>query len=86
MQDQVHMVMGKDEARIIGTALGLMLTMIEGDIQDWQDKGEQSQNEFMAMLSMKFSAADMFSGIWNLLGVPEEDIEGVLMGLEEDDE
>jgi hypothetical protein len=80
------MVMGRDEARLIGTALGLMLTMIEQDIDEWQDKGEQEQNEFMAMLSMKFSAANMFSGIWGLLGIPEDQIESALASMEDYDE
>lgn len=82
-EEQVHMVMGREEARLIGTALGLMLSMLEVDIQEWEDGGEQSQNEFMAMLSMKFSATNMFSGIWNLLGIPEPVIEGALSSIEE---
>lgn len=82
-EEQVHMVMGREEARLIGTALGLMLSMLEADIQEWDDEGEQAQNEFMAMLSMKFSATNMFSGIWNLLGIPEPVIEGALSSIEE---
>lgn len=84
-EDQVHMVMGREEAKLIGTALGVMLSHVDHDISRWKDKGEQSQNEFMSMLSVKFAATNMFSSIWTLLGIPVDAVEDLLAALGEEE-
>lgn len=72
MTNAVHMVMGQQEATVIGAALALFLAKVEFDLERWQDTSESDQNEFMAMLSIKFCAEHMFQNLSELLEVGNE--------------
>lgn len=63
MQQQVHMVMGKEEAAIIGMALSLMTEVLNQDIKNEVSDSE----ELLAMFSMKFSTTQMMTEIAALL-------------------
>lgn len=67
MRDQVHVVMGTEEASIINTALAMLLTVVDHDIETWEDKSEDSHKEFMSMLSIKFAVEGMFDSLTELL-------------------
>lgn len=67
MNAQVHVVMGPEEAAVITTALGMLLTVVEHDVDIWQDSSESSKDELMSMLSVKFSAEGMFESLTQLL-------------------
>lgn len=67
MRDQVHVVMGTEEASIINTALAMLLTVVDHDIETWEDKSEDSYKEFMSMLSIKFAVEGMFDSLTELL-------------------
>lgn len=75
MKEAVHMVMGVEEANVIGVALQLLSAKIGSDIERWEDKGEKAQNEFMAMLSVKFATENMISSIEGLLEESEHEHE-----------
>jgi len=72
MNTQVHMVMGTQEAKVIGTALEMLLTVIDHDIEKWKDTSTDKRNEFMSMLSVKFSAEQIHDSIAELLSEVEE--------------
>lgn len=67
MNAQVHVVMGPEEASVITTALGMLLTVVEHDVETWQDSSETSKDELMTMLSVKFCAEGMFESLTQLL-------------------
>jgi hypothetical protein len=73
MDTQVHMVMGTEEATVISTALGMLLTLVNHDIEKWQDKNPETQDEFMTMLSVKFSAEHIYSALVELLEKSDDD-------------
>lgn len=64
---KVQMVMGAEEARVIGVALQLLIEQVSEDIEDNADETEQDRNAFMAMISTKFVAEGMSSNIWTML-------------------
>lgn len=61
------MVMGKEEAAIIGMALSLMTEVLNQDIKNEVSDSE----ELLAMFSMKFSTTQMMSEIAALLAEGE---------------
>jgi hypothetical protein len=63
MVPSVHMVMGVEEANVIGLALNLLNAKIEFDLDRWEDKDEKDRKEFMSMLSLKFTTEHMQEGI-----------------------
>jgi hypothetical protein len=67
MIPSVHMVMGVEEANVIGVALNLLNAKIEFDLERFEDKSADDQDEFMAMLSVKFTTENMLSSIQDLL-------------------
>lgn len=69
------MVMGVEEANVIGTALGLLNAKIEFDLERWTDDSSEDRDEFMAMLSVKFTTENMLTSIQGLLegGVEDDD-------------
>jgi hypothetical protein len=72
-QNAVHMVMGTQEAAVMGTALGVLLANVEKDIAEWKDEDETSRDELLVALSVKFAVEDMFSKIMSLLGFEEDE-------------
>ena len=68
-QHTVHMVMGKQEAAVIGTALGFLVSHVSMDIEKWENKSEKDLDEFLSALSVKFVAEGMFDSIMDMLGV-----------------
>jgi hypothetical protein len=75
MVPAVHMVMGVEEANVIGTALGLLNAKIEFDLERWTDDSSEDRDEFMAMLSVKFTTENMLTSIEGLLegGMEDDD-------------
>lgn len=75
MVPSVHMVMGVEEANVIGAALGLLNAKIEFDLERWTDDSSEDRDEFMAMLSVKFTTENMLTSIQGLLegGVEDDD-------------
>jgi hypothetical protein len=80
--NQVQLVMGAQEASVIGTALGALLGSLNEGIEDHEDTDESTQNEFMAMLSVKMCAEHMFTSIWSMLGMSDESVAMLLRGTE----
>jgi hypothetical protein len=71
----LHMVMGVEEATIVGTAIGMLLAHIDQDI----DNADGSNtDEMLEMLSTKLLATNMFTHLWETMGVPREDLEQLL--------
>lgn len=68
-QHTVHMVMGQQEAAVIGTALGFLVAQVSVDIENWENKNEKDLDELFSALSVKFIAEGMFDSIMDLLGV-----------------
>lgn len=68
-EESVHIIMGTQEAAVIGTALGLMVEMLKEDIEAWEDKNEETREQFFAMLSIKLTTEKMFTSIKELLKV-----------------
>lgn len=66
MVPSVHMVMGVDEVNVINLALGLLNAKIEFDLERWEDNDENDRDEFLAMLSLKFTTENMRDGIAEL--------------------
>lgn len=67
MIPSVHMVMGVEEANVIGLALNLLNAKIEFDLERWEDESEKDKQEFMSMLSLKFTTENMRESIAELL-------------------
>lgn len=67
MIPSVHMVMGVEEANVIGVALNLLNAKIEFDLERFEEKSAEDQDEFMSMLSVKFTTENMLSSIQDLL-------------------
>lgn len=63
MVPAVHMVMGVDEVNVISLALGLLNAKIDFDLERWEDNDENDRNEFLSMLSLKFTTENMQEGI-----------------------
>lgn len=79
---KVQMVMGAEEARVIGVALQLLIDQVSKDIEDNEDDTEQSRKAFMAMLSTKFVAEGMHANIWKMLDMAT----GIMEHAEDDEE
>lgn len=67
MIPSVHMVMGVEEANVIGLALNLLDAKIEFDLERWEDENEKDRQEFLSMLSLKFTTESMKESIAELL-------------------
>lgn len=78
LNDPIHAVMGRDEVGVIGTALGMLLSKVNLDLSVHEEQTEQDRAEYLAMLSVKLCAENMFTSIWSLLGMDEEQV-GVLL-------
>lgn len=76
----VHVVMGMEEATVIATGLGLLLAHLDHDIDS--ETGENIDAMF-EMLSTKLLATNMFTSLWETMGVPRDDIEALLDRIEE---
>ena len=78
LNDPIHAVMGRDEVSVIGTALGMLLSKVNLDLSVHEEETEKDRAEYLAMLSVKLCAERMFTDIWSLLGMSEEQV-GVLL-------
>ena len=67
MVPSVHMVMGVEEANVIGLALNLLNAKIEFDLERWEDESDNDRKEFLSMLSLKFTTENMRESIAELL-------------------
>jgi len=67
MVPAIHMVMGLDEATLIGHALKLLDAKIEFDLEQWEDESEDDRKDFLSMLSLKFTTQGMRESISELL-------------------
>lgn len=74
----VHMVMGPQEAMIIGTAVGILIGDIADDLEQWEDGDEQAQSDLFALISAKFMATNIFTSVFQMLGAPAEVVEAML--------
>ena len=63
MVPSVHIVMGVDEVNVISLALGLLNAKVEFDLARWEDNEEKDREEFLSMLSLKFTSESMQEGI-----------------------
>lgn len=71
----LHFVMGVEEATIVGTAIGLLIAHIDQDI----DNADGSNtDEMIEMLSTKLLATNMFTHLWETMGVPRDELERLL--------
>lgn len=73
MDAAVHIVMGREEAQVIGTALEYMLSGMDEAMKEWPDRSESDRNEFMGMLSMKLCAEGMYESLVRLF---RDEVEG----------
>jgi len=71
----LHVVMGVEEAAIVGTAIGILIAHIDQDIQ----KADGSNiDEMFEMLSTKLLATNMFTSLWETMGVPRDELDQLL--------
>lgn len=75
MAPLVHIVMGVDEVNVISLALGLLNAKVEFDLDRWEDNDEKDREEFLSMLSLKFTTEHMQEGIAEMFsgGVEDDD-------------
>lgn len=71
----LHVVMGIEEATLIGTAIGFLIAHIDQDIQNFDGA---NVDEMFEMLSTKLLATNMFTSLWETMGVPREELENLL--------
>ena len=74
----VNMIFGMEEASVMGTALGVYIATVETRLADIDTDTEDGHEEFLAWLSVKFAASEMYGAIWSLLGMPDEAIDAAL--------
>lgn len=67
MEAAVHMVMGKEEAQLITSALGWFAASMEDQIEHLPDENEGDRKNLMTMLSLKFGAESMHDHLVSLL-------------------
>jgi hypothetical protein len=82
LNDPIHAVIGRDEVGVIGTALGMLLSKVNLDLSVHEEQTEQDRAEYLAMLSVKLCAENMFTSIWSLLGMDEEQVGALLRDTE----
>lgn len=82
---QLHIVMGMEEATLIGTAVGMLIAHIDNDIHN-AEASTDNQDELMAMLSTKLTASNIFMSLWENLGMPREEVSAFLAKMEESNE
>lgn len=85
ISDPIHAVMGKDEASVLATGLGLLLTKVNLDLSTHEEETEQDVEEYFALLSMKLCAERMFTDIWTLLGMNDQQVSLLLSNTEWED-
>lgn len=73
MIPSVHMVMGVDEVNVISLALGLLNAKVKFDLDRWEDRDEKDREEFLSMLSLKFTTEHMQEGIAEMFSGGAED-------------
>lgn len=73
MVPSIHIVMGVDEVNVISLALDLLNAKIDFDLERWEDKNEKNREEFMSMLSLKFTTENMQEGIAEMFAGGGED-------------
>ena len=66
----LHAVFGTQQATIMATALGMLLTTLNDDIQRY----DGAADSLMGMMSIKMCAEDMFTSLWSMLGCSEEQV------------
>lgn len=71
----LHVVMGVEEATIVGTAIGFLIAHIDQDIQNADGS---NVDEMLEMLSTKLLATNMFTHLWETMGVPREELDNLL--------
>lgn len=81
---QLHIVMGMEEATLIGTAVGMLIAHIDNDIHN-ADTGTDT-DMLMSMLSTKLTASNIFMSLWESLGMPREEVSAFLAKMEETNE
>ena len=81
-EDRLHAVMGPQEASVIGVALGMLLSKVNADIDAHEEHDEESQDEFLAMLSVKLCAENMFVSLWSMLGMSDEEVAALIYATE----
>ena len=86
LNDPIHAVMGRDEVGVIGTALGMLLSKVNLDLSVHEEETETDRAEYLAMLSVKLCAERMFTDIWALLGMNDDQISVLLRDTEWSDE
>lgn len=72
MEAAVHMVMGKEEAQVVTSALGFFAAQIERDIESAPDSCEEDRKNLMFMLSLQFSAQNMHEHLAEMLASDED--------------
>lgn len=83
--ESVVVSMGRAEATVLGMALGLFLTKINYDLKN-ESMGvyDMEMSSLMESFQMKITAEEMFSSLWSVLGVDDEQIESMIEGTEKD--
>lgn len=71
----LHVVMGIEEATLIGTAIGFLIAHIDQDIQNFDG---ENIDEIFEMLSTKLLATNMFTSLWETMGVSREELDNLL--------
>lgn len=78
-EQEIVITMGKPQATVLGMALGLFLTKLNFDISS-ADLGiyEREMSALMDTFEMKVLTEEMFTSLWSVLGMDEDEIGSML--------
>jgi len=78
----IHLVMGMEETVVIGTALGFLIKQANSDITEVVEDEGCGKSALMELLSMKLTAATMYTELWTMLGIPADEVAEQLASME----
>jgi hypothetical protein len=81
--DKVVVSMGKPEAAVLGMALGLFLSKINFDVSNVMSGAyDREVSGLMESFQMKITAEEMFTSLWTILGMGDDEIASMLEATE----
>lgn len=78
----IHASFGLQQAQIMAVAIGMLLASVNADILNFDPEDEDGVEDLMTCLSVKLAAEHMFTSLWTLLGMPEDQVADLLASTE----
>ena len=81
--DRIVVSMGKPEAAVLGMALGLFLSKLNFDVSSVGSGAyDREMSGLMESFQMKITAEEMFTSLWTVLGMDDDEIASMLEATE----